>query len=329
MRILGIESSCDDTGVAVVDADNRVLANMVASQVDLHRPYGGVVPEIASRAHIENLSPLVKRVLEDAGLQFSDIGAIAVTYTPGLSGCLLVGVSYAKALAYSLGIPLIGVNHLEGHIFTSALDVAPEDQPPLPHLSLLASGGHTTLYRVDNWTEQTMLGTTKDDAAGEAFDKVAKLLNLGFPGGPVIQKRADGYDGEWIEFPRPMLHQGLDFSFSGLKTAVLQKSREKELNEDDVTQIAASFQRAAVDVLVSKTMKAAKQFGLRDISLVGGVAANHALREELARRASDKGYNVYLPDFKYAMDNGAMVAGLAHYYYQENRFSDLTLNAIA
>ncbi|MDP8244466.1 MAG: tRNA (adenosine(37)-N6)-threonylcarbamoyltransferase complex transferase subunit TsaD [Candidatus Hinthialibacter antarcticus] len=329
MRILGIETSCDDTGVAIVDAGNGVLTNLVASQVDLHRPYGGVVPEIASRAHIENLSPLVQRALQDASVKFSDLDAIAVTYTPGLSGCLLVGVSYAKALAYSLGVPLIGVNHLEAHIFTSALDVAPEDQPPFPHLSLLVSGGHTALYRIDSWTQQTLLGSTKDDAAGEAFDKVAKLLALGFPGGPVIQKRAEGYDGEWIEFPRPMLHQGLDFSFSGLKTAVLQKSREKELCEDDVTQIAASFQRAAVDVLVSKTLKAAKQFGLRDISLVGGVSANKALREELTRRASEKGCKVYLPDFKYAMDNGAMVAGLAHHYYQEKRFSDLTLNAIA
>lgn len=329
MRILGIETSCDDTGVAIVDAGEGVLVNLVASQVELHRPYGGVVPEIASRAHIENLEPLARLALKKTGLAFDDLNAIAVTYTPGLSGCLLVGVSYAKALAYSLGVPLIGVNHLEAHIFTSALGVAPENHPPFPHLSLLVSGGHTTLYRVDSWTEQTMLGTTKDDAAGEAFDKVAKLLALGFPGGPLIQKRAEGYDGEWIEFPRPMLHQGLDFSFSGLKTAVLQHVHDHQPGEDEITRIAASFQRAAVDVLVSKTLRAASQHGLRDITLVGGVSANKALREELTSRAGEKGCQVYLPAFKYAMDNGAMVAGLAHHYYKQNRISDLTLNAIA
>ncbi len=329
MRILGIETSCDDTGVAIVDAGERVLVNLVSSQVDLHRPYGGVVPEIASRAHIENLEPLAQLALQEANLEYGDIEAVAVSYTPGLSGCLLVGVSYAKALAYSLGVPLIGVNHLEAHIFTSALDVPPSEHPPFPHLSLLVSGGHTTLYRVDSWTKQTLLGATKDDAAGEAFDKVAKLLDLGFPGGPIIQKRAEGFDGEWTEFPRPMMHQGLDFSFSGLKTAVLQKIRELEPSEADKTQIAASFQRAAVDVLVTKTLRAAQQHGLSHITLVGGVSANKALRDELTRRATDKGCEVYLPAFKYAMDNGAMVAGLAYHYYHANRISDLALNAIA
>lgn len=329
MRILGIESSCDDTGVAVFDSGAGVIANRVSSQVEIHRPYGGVVPEIASRAHAENLHPLIELALSDCGLTLNDIDAVAVSYTPGLLGCLLVGVSYAKSLAYALGKPLIGINHLEAHIYTGALGVPKEQQPPFPHLSLLVSGGHTTLYRVDSWTRQASLGTTKDDAAGEAFDKVSKILGLGFPGGPAVQKRADGFEGPWIDFPRPMLHQGLDFSFSGLKTAVLNHIRGRELNEDEITQVAASFQRAAIDVLVSKTIKAAREFDLKHISLVGGVAANQPLRDELSARAAKEEFTVHLSDRKYAMDNGAMVAGLAEHYLAEGRTSDLALNAVA
>ncbi|MBI1389347.1 MAG: tRNA (adenosine(37)-N6)-threonylcarbamoyltransferase complex transferase subunit TsaD [bacterium] len=329
MRILGIETSCDDTGAAIVDGAGSVLANRVSSQTELHRPYGGVVPELASRAHIETVDPLTRLCLDDAGLNLSGVDAVAVTYTPGLAGCLLVGVSYAKALAYALGKPLIGVNHLEAHIYTSALGVAPENHPPFPHLSLLVSGGHTTLYRVDGWTKQTPLGSTRDDAAGEAFDKVAKLLGLGFPGGPAIQKRANGYEGEWIEFTRPMMHHGYDFSFSGLKTAVMNEIRGRTLSEDEITQVTASFQRAAIDVLVTKTLRAARDFGLNHITLVGGVSANTPLREELTRRAAEQGCIAYLPDRKYAMDNGAMIAGLAHHYLAEGKVSSLALNAVA
>jgi N6-L-threonylcarbamoyladenine synthase len=327
LLILGIESSCDDTGVALVRDGKDVVGNFVSSQIEIHRPYGGVVPEIASRAHIENLLPLVQQCINETGSAAADIDAIAVTHTPGLAGCLLVGVSFAKSYAYALNKPLIGIHHLEAHAYTIALDVEEKDRPPFPHLALLVSGGHTTLYQVESWTSLVPLGSTKDDAAGEAFDKVAKVLNLGFPGGPAIQKRAEGYTGERIPFPRPMLHQGYDFSFSGLKTAIINHIRQEEPTEEEITKTTASFQDAVVDVLVTKTLRAAEDFGLSHITLVGGVSANQALRDELTRRAQQKGYSVYLPAKKYSMDNGAMIAGLAYHYLQQGRIADLTLNA--
>lgn len=327
MRLLGIETSCDDSGVSIVEDGRTVLCNLVSSQIEIHRPYGGVVPEIASRAHIENLQPLVDQALETCGTTLDDIDAIAVTYGPGLSGCLLVGLSLAKALAYASGKPLIPVQHLKAHVYTTALDVTPEEEPPFPHVSLLVSGGHTCLYRVDGWDDLVFLGGTRDDAAGEAFDKVAKVLGLGFPGGPIIQKRADGYAGEWIEFPRPMMHEGLDFSFSGLKTAIINHVRGRDLNEEEITRVVASFQRAAIDVLVTKTLRAAEQTGLKHVSLVGGVSANQPLRDELTRRAGEKGIRVYLPAKKFSVDNGAMIAGLAYHEYRAGRIANLTLNA--
>ncbi len=329
MRILGIETSCDDTSVAIVEDGCHVLSNLVSSQVEIHRPYGGVVPEIASRAHIENLQPLLHQLLQETGLSLDDIDAVAVTFRPGLVGCLLVGVSYAKALAYSLNIPLIGIHHLQAHVYTIALDRLPHNRPDFPHLSLLVSGGHTSIYKVNDWTQLSPIGRTVDDAAGEAFDKVAKLLDLGFPGGPVIQKRAQHYEGECIPLPRPMMNQGYDFSFSGLKTAVLNAKREKGNHEDGITCLAASFQDAAVDVLVTKTLRAAEEHGIEHISLVGGVSANQRLRDELTRRAMVKGLKVYLPDKRFSMDNGAMVAGLAYPLLLANQTADLTLNAYA
>lgn len=328
MLILGIDTSCDDTAAAAVRDGGVVLSNRVSSQTGLHRPFGGIVPEIASRAHVETLAPLVRLSLQDAGVSLEEIDAIAVTYGPGLAGCLLAGVSLAKSLAYSLHKPFIGINHLEAHVYTSALGRAAEERPSFPHLSLLVSGGHTSLYRIDDWMKLTRLGTTRDDAAGEAFDKVAKALNLGFPGGPLIQKRAEGFDGEWIDFPRPMASQGFDFSFSGLKTAVVNYLRERPADEDEITRIAASFQRAAVDVLVTKTLRAADEFNLRSISLVGGVSANEPLRRELTERAQKAGYSVYIPDKCYSMDNGAMVAGLAYHYFQAGNLAGLELNAV-
>ncbi len=329
MYILGIETSCDDTGAAIVRDGVRVVTSLIASQLDIHRPFGGVVPEIASRAHVENLLPLVQQTLDRADLSLNEINAIAVTYGPGLAGCLLAGISLAKPLAYTLGKPLLGINHLEAHVYTTALDTAPEQHPPFPHLSLLVSGGHTALYRIDRWTKLTTLGRTLDDAAGEAFDKVAKVLDLGFPGGPVIQERAKGFEGEWIEFPRPMKSRpGYDFSFSGLKTAVVNYVRQHEPDEAEITRIAASFQRAVIDVLVTKTLRAASDMGLSHISLVGGVASNEPLRQELTRQAQTRGYTVYLPEKRFAQDNGAMVAGLAYHCLQEGKTSDLTLNAI-
>ncbi|MEW6234977.1 MAG: tRNA (adenosine(37)-N6)-threonylcarbamoyltransferase complex transferase subunit TsaD [Candidatus Omnitrophota bacterium] len=327
MRILGIETSCDDTGVAITSDGVRVESNLVSSQIEIHRPYGGVVPEIASRAHIENLYPLVSRVLHECAISLQDIDAVAVTYGPGLAGCLLVGVSFAKALAYALKKPLIGIHHHEAHVYTTVLDQPQERQPPFPHLSLLVSGGHTALYRIDGWSQLTLLGGTKDDAAGEAFDKAAKALGLGYPGGPAIQKRADGFQGERIDFPRPMLHQGYEFSFSGLKTSVVNYIRNRPPDEKETTRIAASFQEAVVNVLVTKTLRAAEELGLKHISLVGGVSANQPLRSELTRRAQKQGCIIYLPDKRFSMDNGAMVAGLAYHTLREGKTSGLALNA--
>ncbi len=327
MRILGIETSCDDTGVALVGQGRRVLSNLVSSQIEIHRPYGGVVPEIASRAHIESLQPLIDQCIEETSTTLHELDAIAVTYGPGLSGCLLVGLSLAKSLAYALSIPLIGVNHLEAHVYSIALNADDEAIPPFPHLSLLVSGGHSTLYRVDSWTQLTPLGSTKDDAAGEAFDKVAKALKLGFPGGPIIQKRADGYSGGLIPFPRPMMNHGFDFSFSGLKTAVVQYLRNHEVDDKETTRITASFQEAVIDVLVHKTLKAAEEFNLKHISLVGGVSANQPLRDALAARAQEQGCTVYLPDKRFSMDNGAMIAGLGYHLLNAGMIADLSLNA--
>lgn len=330
LRILGIESSCDDTGVSVVEDGTRVISNLVSSQVDLHREFGGVVPEIASRAHIQHLMPLVERCMEESQLSLQDIDAIAVTNTPGLAGCLLTGISFAKALAYAIHKPLIGVQHLEAHVYTTVLDQPVENHPPFPHLSLLVSGGHTVLYRVDGWTNLSYLGGTSDDAAGEAFDKAAKTLKLGFPGGPIIQKTADGYDGELVHFTRPMMKKDYEFSFSGLKTAVInQVNKLPELTRDDQVQIAASFQEAAIDVLVKKTLRVAKAERLEHITLVGGVSANEPLRQRLMSSADKKGYKVYLPHKKFSVDNGAMVAGIGYHYLQEGKLGDLTLNAIA
>lgn len=326
--ILGIESSCDDTGVSIVENGQKVLANLVSSQIDIHRPYGGVVPEIASRAHIQALQPLVDECLNQCELKLDDIDAIAVTYGPGLAGCLLVGVSFAKSLAYASGKPLIAVNHLEAHIYTTMLDTEPENQPPFPHLSLLVSGGHSILYLVNDWTQLKIMGNTKDDAAGEAFDKVAKALNLGFPGGPIIQKRADGYTGDYINFPRPMYNQGYDFSFSGLKTSVVNYLHHHELDEDEITRITASFQETVIDVLVHKTIKAAIENNLKHISLVGGVSANEPLRQTLKAKAEEAGCTVYLPHKKFSVDNGAMIAGLGYHAFQANQFADLSLNAV-
>jgi len=329
LLILGIETSCDDTGVALTRNGCQVLASRVSSQVEIHRPYGGVVPEIASRAHIENLPPLVHQTLGKAQVRLEEVDAVAVTCTPGLAGCLLVGVSFAKALAYALHKPLVGINHLEAHVYTAGLDKPLDEHPPFPHLALLVSGGHTALYRVDSWTRLAYLGGTQDDAAGEAFDKVAKVLRLGFPGGPAIQKRAEGFMGAFIEFPRPMVGQGYDFSFSGLKTAVINYLRGREWEDEEITRVAASFQHAAVDVLVTKTLRAAGELNLRHISLVGGVSANAALRQELSRRGEEGGFSIYLPGMAYSQDNGAMVAGLAYHYLREGRTADLTLNAVA
>lgn len=336
MDLLGIETSCDETCAAVVADGRRVRASVVASQVDLHRKYGGVVPEIASRAHLEALVPVVAEALEAAGVAASDVAAIAVVHRPGLIGSLLLGVTAAKTLAWLRGVPLIGINHLESHIYAACLDT---DAWPFPCVSLIVSGGHTSLYRSTGPTEHERLGSTTDDAAGEAFDKVAAILGLEYPGGPSIDRAAEHGSPRAVDFTRPWLgRESLDFSFSGLKTAVLYhvrghgagaKDRETELSEQEIADVAASFQECVVDVLVGKTMRAAEAAGVDDVIVGGGVAANRRLRARLAEEAESRGLRLHLPAMKYCTDNAAMVAGLAYHYLESGRTSPLDLEARA
>jgi N6-L-threonylcarbamoyladenine synthase len=303
LKVLGIETSCDETAAAVVSGPDRVLSSVVSSQVDLHARYGGVVPEIASRAHVELLTPVVAQALVEAGVEDGDIGAVAATIGPGLVGSLLVGVSAAKALALVWDVPFVGVNHLEAHLYASFLE---EPALELPLVILLVSGGHTLLVSMEDHGRYRLLGGTVDDAAGEAFDKVARYLGLGYPGGPAIDRIAMDGDGEAIPFPRAMLDEGYDFSFSGLKTAVVNHVRK---NPDASTaDVAASFQRAVVDVLVEKARRAARDIGAKGMCLGGGVAANSLLRERFLDACEEEGLHGFLPSRPMCTDNAAMVA---------------------
>ncbi|GIV00060.1 MAG: tRNA N6-adenosine threonylcarbamoyltransferase [Actinomycetota bacterium] len=307
MRVLGIETSCDETAVAVVE-DRTVLANLVASQTDLHARFGGVVPELASRAHVEALNPLLERALEEAGCRFPDLEGVAVTVGPGLVGALLVGISAAKAIAYATGAPLIGVNHLEGHIWANFLEHGP---PEPPYVCLVVSGGHTMLVHMPEEHRYEVLGQTVDDAAGEAFDKIARFLGLGFPGGPALDALAREGDPNAIAFPRAMADSGdYDFSLSGLKTAVLRYVRaETEAGRTvDPADLAASFQEAVVDVQVAKTIQAALEKGVRTILLGGGVVANTRLRERISAEGEAAGLRVLYPSLELCTDNAAMIA---------------------
>lgn len=318
MIILGIETSCDETAAAVVRQGKEVLSSVVASQVAIHSPYGGVVPELASRKHLEYIIPVIESALEKAGVSGEQLDALAVTQGPGLVGALLVGLSAAKAMAYALGKPLVAVNHLDGHIQAAFLS---GDIPEGPFICLVVSGGHTALYRVDPDSGSRLLGATRDDAAGEAFDKIAKLLGIGYPGGIAIDKLASGANPEAIRFPRSRLEkESFEFSFSGLKTAAANYVRTHGLpgvshaGSGSVTleDFAASFQEAIVDVLVEKSLKAAQQFDLKDIAAVGGVAANSRLRGRLAREAGSRGLRLYLPPVQYCTDNAVMIASAAY-----------------
>ncbi len=325
--ILGLETSCDETSAAVVADGRTVLSNIISSQVELHQRYGGVVPEIASRKHIENVMPVVHRALTDAGAKLADIDAIGITYGPGLVGALLVGVATAKALSFAAGKRLVGVNHLEGHVFANFLAAA-ELAPPL--IALVVSGGHTSLVELADYNSFRLLGQTRDDAAGEAFDKVARVLRLPYPGGPEIEKLAAGGDPEAIAFPRALSGAGLEFSFSGLKSAVLNhlnaaRQRGEAVNEADV---AASFQAAVVDVLVAKTVQAAKGAGIGKVALAGGVAANGRLRAELAARCAEHNITLHYPPPVYCTDNAAMIACRAHYQHLAGCWAGLNLNAV-
>jgi len=325
--ILGIETSCDETAAAIVEDGKKIISNIVASQISIHQKYGGVVPEIASRKHMEDIIPVIDKALDESGKKITDLSAIAVTYGPGLIGSLLVGLSVAKAMAYAKTIPLIGVNHLEAHIYANFLEH--NDIKP-PFVCLIVSGGHTSLVYIKRFGEYKLLGQTKDDAAGEVFDKIAKVLDLGYPGGPIIEKLAKEGDPSSIKFPRPILNdKSYDFSFSGLKTAVIYYIKElKEENKNiPVSDILASFQQAVTDVLVGKTLKAALNFKTKQIILAGGVAANSSLRKEIKEKANLLNIKVFYPSISLCTDNAAMVASAGYYKFKENKKSSLSLDA--
>lgn len=304
--ILGIETSCDESGVALYDTRRGLLGHRLHSQVAMHADYGGVVPELASRDHIQRVLPLTRALLADCGLRLADLDAIAYTQGPGLAGALLVGASIAHGLAYALNIPAMGIHHLEGHLLSPLLA---DPAPTFPFVALLVSGGHTQLMRVGGVGDYQLLGETLDDAAGEAFDKTAKLLGLGYPGGPEIARvAAHGTPGKF-RLPRPMMNSGdVNFSFSGLKTAVLTAVRGKTLNDADKADLAAEFQAAAVDVLVAKALKALKITELNQLVIAGGVGANQQLRTQLTTQAEQRGCHVFYPPLALCTDNGAMIA---------------------
>ena len=325
--ILAIESSCDETSAAVVLNGRNVLSNKIASQIPLHRQYGGVVPEIASRKHVEVISPIIEEALKEAQIWFNDLDAIAVTYGPGLVGALLVGVSTAKALAYGLSIPLIGVNHIEGHISANYIQ-HPDLKPPF--LSLIVSGGHTYLSLVDDYGKYTIIGQTRDDAAGEAYDKVARALGLGYPGGPQIDVLAQKGDPSAVSFPRVYMDDNpYDFSFSGLKTAVINYLHT--LNQKGISykieDIAASFQQAVIDVLVDKTLSAANKYNIDKVAMAGGVASNIGLRKQMGERTKKHGLKLYYPAPVLCTDNAAMIGCAGYYNLIHGKIHDLTLNA--
>ena len=327
MFTLGIETSCDETAAAVLQ-DDKVLSSIVSSQIDIHKKYGGVVPELASREHLKNLMPIIRESLASASVQLSDIGLVAVTYAPGLIGALLVGVSAAKAIAYAQGIPFIGVHHGEGHIL--AAHIAYPDIG-YPYIALLVSGGHTALYHAIGLGNYRLLGQTRDDAAGEAYDKVGKLLGLEYPGGPAIDLLAQQGNPETITFPRAK-GEGYDFSFSGLKTAVrthvaLFTSKDKGLDPAlNIRDVAASFQVAVVDILTQKTVQAARETDVAKIVVAGGVAANSSLRNHMKEQADKYGIALYLPGMGLCIDNAAMIALAGYLRFQRGETSSLDLN---
>ena len=323
--ILGIESSCDETGVAIYHAERGLLAHALHTQVAMHNEYGGVVPELASRDHIRRMLPLIRLVADKAECRLQDLNAIAYTQGPGLSGALLVGASIACSLAYSLNIPAIGIHHLEGHLLSPLLS---DSTLKFPFIALLVSGGHTQLMRVDGVGKYILLGETLDDAAGEAFDKSAKLLGLCYPGGPELAKLANQGRPGRFHLPRPMQHSGnLDFSFSGLKTAVLTLTRQHTLDEQTRADIAYATQEAIVEVLTTKSLAALKQTGFNQLVIAGGVGANQHLRAQLNEAASKNGFRVFYPDLEFCTDNGAMIAFAAALRLQKQEMkSDYRFN---
>lgn len=322
MLVLGIETSCDESAAAVVEDGHRILANTVATQIDVHRLYGGVVPEVASRQHLQTIAPVIETALHTSGCAWSDIDGVAVTHGPGLGGSLLVGTNAAKALAFSRRKALVGLNHLESHIYANWLDTdAPAEPPEFPALCLVVSGGHTDLIVMRDHGDYLRLGRTVDDAAGEAFDKVARVLGLGFPGGPAVERAATMASDVRVVLPRAWLPGTYNFSFSGLKTAVLNLSRAPE--RPNTETIAAAFQESVVDVLTAKAVKAAGEYGARQILLAGGVAANGALRRKLVERSP---VPVKVPSPKYCTDNAAMVAACGYFHLRAGDCSGFDLD---
>ena len=326
-RILAVESSCDETAIAIVEDGRIECANAIASQIDTHALYGGVVPEIASRMHVEAIDPLLERALEEAGCTLEDIDAIAVTYGPGLVGALLTGVSWAKSLAYARDLPLIPVNHIEGHV--SANYIAHPDLEP-PFVCLVASGGHSHIVSVEHYGQYKLIGQTTDDAAGEAFDKVARVLCIPYPGGPLLDKLADEGNDQAYKFPRPHTEGKYDFSFSGLKTAVINQAHHLRQSgqEIDAKDFSASFRRSVVDLLVDKTLMAARDIGAEKLTVAGGVAANSLLRSELERRGTKAGLRVFIPPKRLCTDNAVMIGAAGFYSLMAGACGTLDLNAL-
>nr|WP_313125417.1 tRNA (adenosine(37)-N6)-threonylcarbamoyltransferase complex transferase subunit TsaD [Proteiniclasticum ruminis] len=326
--ILAIESSCDETAASVVKNGREVLSNVISSQIPIHQKFGGVVPEVASRKHVENIASVVEMALSEAGVKKENLSLVAVTHGPGLVGALLVGLQFAKGYAFSLGIPLLGVNHIEGHIAANYIQY--KNLTP-PFVSLVVSGGHTFVVHVEDYDKFTVMGETRDDAAGEAFDKVARALGLGYPGGPKIDAAAKKGDPYAITFPKARFHEDtLDFSFSGLKSAVLNylNSERQKGNDIHVENVAASFQRAVVSVLVENAMKTIETKHLDKIAVAGGVASNSSLREELKKRGEEKGVEILFPEMILCTDNAAMIGSAAYFQYMKGKRSDNSLNAV-
>ena len=328
IRILAIESSCDETAASVVENGRKVLSNVISSQIDIHTLYGGVVPEIASRSHMERIDQVITKALEEAGMTLDDLDAIGVTYGPGLVGALLVGVAEAKAISFASGLPLIGVHHIEGHICANYIE-NPDLEPPFA--CLVVSGGHTHLVMVKDYGEYEILGHTRDDAAGEAFDKVARAIGLGYPGGPKIDKTAREGDPEAVHFPRAKVAgSAYDFSFSGLKSAVLNYLNGANMKGEEicVPDVAASFQKAVVDVLVDHAMAAAKEYRVKKLAIAGGVASNTALRSAMEEACKKSGIEFYRPSPVLCTDNAAMIGSAAYYDYIRGIRSGFDLNAV-
>ena len=331
--ILGIESSCDDTSAAVI-ADGWLMSNVIASQ-DVHKAYGGVVPELASRAHELNIVPVVSEAISRAGIKSSDLTAIAFTRGPGLLGSLLVGTSFAKALGLSLNIPIVEVNHLQGHILADFVKQKdkPVVQPSFPYLCLLVSGGNSQIVKVNSPLDFEILGQTIDDAVGEAFDKCSKMMGLGYPGGPVIDKLAKLGNSERFKFAKPHV-PGLDYSFSGIKTSLLyfvrdEMAKDPEFLEKNKEDICASFQKTLIDILLDKLIKAAKQTGIKEITIGGGVSANSGIRDRITAEGKKRGWNTYLPEFKFTTDNAAMIAIAGYYHYLAGERSSMDVAPVS